>query len=564
MAHLTEQQKSTNHITKSEFILYCIFMICFSLATWIDRGEEHRYYMKELMSEDVLTSTWKEGNTYAAKSYFQIVDVDETWSFLEHVLLPFLLEETYANGEPIPAENLYYPHNSKLLGIRLRTVRVEPDACANTGVEVEGKPCYAEFDYSVMNTDPYGPNNKFEWEGDDFENSYWGQFAFYPGSGYFETIPMNLTLAQAKLADMRDGGFIDDAVRVVFIDWQQYNAPHNLHMICRCTVEFPHGGGAWPKANVSVLKINRYHNALGKFQAFLEVMVCMFVGYYMIQEIIEMKTLGCRKYWKQFWNVIDIINCILFICVGSFRLVHYAIYDGLDPVTATEYHSVQQLVNLFTIESCLLSVNAFLLWLKLLKYLQGNPRIEFLTNTFARGGMELLFFFFMFFILLLAFGHSGYLAFSETSMQFRSFGVSYMTVITGIETGIDATELSEENKLTGPLFTFFFEIIVIVNLINVFLAIINTAYDEVIDETEAKQASEKYHRQGFCRNMFHCFFRSIAKVIPSKRKSIKEDVLVEKKSDFQKLTDLLTKVQRDVADTTNRISAIGNSRKKNL
>jgi hypothetical protein len=162
---------------RKDLLMYMFFMGTFLLMTYLDRGGATAYYMMNLMKEDVLKKTWRIGDLdYVYKNFNDIANVGEFYSFLSIVCLPFLLQETYENGDPIPKDFRYYPHNSKLLGIRLRTVRVSP-GCTYRGLTVD-KECYPKFSYSAKEREksPYGPNGTYEWapEKNTLDNAYWG------------------------------------------------------------------------------------------------------------------------------------------------------------------------------------------------------------------------------------------------------------------------------------------------------------------------------------------------------------------------------------------------------
>jgi hypothetical protein len=89
----------------------------------------------------------------------------------------------------------------------------------------------------------------------------------------------------------------------------------------------------------------------------------------------------------------------------------------------------------------------------------------------------------MFIVLLFAFGHAGYIAFSATTYQFRSLTHSFASVLLSAIQGLDVDDLQADNVVTGPLFSFVLELVLVIILVNIFLAIINSAYDEVSAET---------------------------------------------------------------------------------
>lgn len=477
-----------------DFVLYAVFMTIFSIVSWMDRGDATAYYMNKLMKDDLLTTTWSTSPgsmDYVYKTWEDIANVGELYQFIDQVFLPFAMQEEYENGDKIPADHLYYTHNCKVLGVRLRTVRVKANVCTDTGLgEYVSKPCFAEFDVDVQETASYGNvtgDQSFLWqeEDDQWENSYWGKLDIYPGGGYFIDLPMNQSSARTIVNHIRANAFIDDATRAFFLDFQLYNEPHNLHMVCRCVVEFPHGGGAKPKATFNVLKINSYNDSLGKLQMALEFIIGLFIIYFLCEELWEMKQIGLKPYLKNAWNVVDMINIIIFAFVGTMRMYFYNSLEHLDPISyGPDYVSLQLRVNAFAIESALMSVNAWFLWFKLLKFMSGNPKVAFLTKTFIIAASELLFFFMIFFFLMVGFGHAGYIVFSETSVQFRSFEISFVSIFLATMAGLDADEIGADNVVAGPLFVFLFELSMIVILVNVFLAIINSAYDEVTAESK--------------------------------------------------------------------------------
>ena len=347
-----------------DFVLYAIFMVTFSLVSWMDRGDETGYYINTLMKADLLTTTWRVGGgKYTYKTFYDIANVGESWDYLEKVFLPFALQETYENGDPIPEDYRYYPHNSKLLGIRLRTVRVKPDMCADTGLsQYVSKPCYDKFTENIESKESYGALKKFEWsdENSQLENSYWGKLNIYPGHGYFIDLPLNQSAALAVVQEARASEFIDDSTRAFFVDFQLYNEPTNLHIICRTVIEYPPSGGARPKATFNVLKINNYNDPAGSLQMVLEFIIGGFAVYFLLEEIVEMKLLGFKGYRRSFWNVVDLINIIIFLFVGSMRIYFYTSLRDIDPIKEyPNYISLQLRVNAFAIESMLLSINAW-------------------------------------------------------------------------------------------------------------------------------------------------------------------------------------------------------------
>jgi hypothetical protein len=73
----------------------------------------------------------------------------------------------------------------------------------------------------------------------------------------------------------------------------------------------------------------------------------------------------------------------VFWCVIGLRVRVLILSAETSPVTNPQYTSVWWITTLMTWENYLTSINAFLLWIKLFKYLHFNPRIQFLYRAFS-------------------------------------------------------------------------------------------------------------------------------------------------------------------------------------
>jgi Ca2+-binding EF-hand superfamily protein len=130
----------------------------------------------------------------------------------------------------------------------------------------------------------------------------------------------------------------------------------------------------------------------------------------------------------------------------------------------------------------------FFLRLKFFKFLNFNPRIRFLYRTFAKASRDLMYFTVLFFIFFLGFAHCGYLAFSDIE-EFRSFPISFLSLFSAIVGDLSYESLALSNRVFGPFFFIIFNSVVLLILINMFLAIISDAYTEVREEDAAIEAA---------------------------------------------------------------------------
>jgi hypothetical protein len=117
--------------------------------------------------------------------------------------------------------------------------------------------------------------------------------------------------------------------------------------------------------------------------------------------------------------------------------------------------------------------------------------MSFLLRIMSRASTDIFFFALMFFIFFLGFAQAGYLAFSVDVADFRTFSISLLTLVRAFVGDLDYEALSSSNRVYGPFFYILYYIVVLLVLINVFLAILNDAYTSVRQEDEASGAYDK-------------------------------------------------------------------------
>lgn len=80
----------------------------------------------------------------------------------------------------------------------------------------------------------------------------------------------------------------------------------------RLVVEFPATGGAVPSYQIRTVKLIRYITHWDYFVLGCELVFCVFILYYVVEEILELR-IHKFAYFKSIWNILD----ILVILVGE-------------------------------------------------------------------------------------------------------------------------------------------------------------------------------------------------------------------------------------------------------
>lgn len=331
-------------------------------------------------------------------------------------------------------------------------------------------------------------------------NGYTG--ATYSGSGYVVDLAVNGTLARSALAKLRDDRYLDLATRALVIDVTVYNAYLQLFNIVQLVVEFPATGGVLVQFSDVVLHPFRdsASNSLTRI-----VLECLLVAYIalcwkrMLQDMY--RSSGVRNYLRSSaWNVVTMLFLLVFAAVIGFRLYmidqEYGTLSGrvasvIDSATLTEIPKFQSLARLCYAERVLSSVNAALVWLKLLQYTQLSQRMCLLLRMLRRAALDLFWFAVCFFSCICGFAQVGVLLFGLSVRAFRSLGVAILSLLQAVAGDLDYEALSDAHHVLGPLFYIAFYLLLLLILLNVFLAILNDAYLQTVSEQEELEQEEQ-------------------------------------------------------------------------
>eukprot|EP01006_Ploeotia_vitrea_P041182 TRINITY_DN66490_c3_g8_i1.p1 TRINITY_DN66490_c3_g8~~TRINITY_DN66490_c3_g8_i1.p1 ORF type:complete len:1068 (-),score=605.24 TRINITY_DN66490_c3_g8_i1:683-3847(-) len=534
-----------------EFMIYLLFLIVFSVATTLARGDQRQFYMREGMVRNALERQFNPDEVTemqaGEKDFFDVATISDFWIFLQKPLIHFLLAEKKVNLDPRDLDNLAFPNEyNKLLGaIRLRQLRVGPNSCEVPGrYQSAFKRCFAPYSDEARESRPFGPASdptRYKWQSAEStgEPDWYGKLQLYPGSGYVVDLPLDLTNATKKLEQLFNDSWIDLSTRLVLVDYQTYNPAVNLHFMGRLAFEMPASGGVRPKADFYSVKMNRYFGAAGQAQLVFEIFVLIGLVWYIVEECLELKHEGFQLYWRSGWNYLDWFNIVLFIITIGVRARSIHLFDTTNAVLKREYVSLQPNRLLIAGENLLSSINAFLLWVKVFKYFSFSKRVKFLFRTFQHASADLFFFTILFVCVFLGFAQAGYLAFSGDVDDFRSLGVSFVTLFRSIVGEMDYQALSDSNRIYGPLYFITFQVTILLILVNVFLAIITDAYSIVREENEndAEAAKEL--------NVFRSALKSIKSVFSVKRLT---------KAGQEKARQLVESLRSADMDSDNKVS----------
>ncbi|KAI3378657.1 hypothetical protein SNEBB_011293 [Seison nebaliae] len=508
--------------TLRELILYCIYLCVLVILTFGMTNATMYYYTK------VITNLFVNTKNSAGATYMDIATMDDFWAYAKEPLLNGLYWEKWYNDDPVDLTDMkesgFVYFENKLLGVpRLRQVKVHNESCIiHDDFKQEIKQCYDSYAPSIEDKDPFGKKvlmpdlpctdkddpTGSAWcyfESDRIDGSkHFGLLRTYEGGGYIANLNRTRADSEEVVDELKSYKWIDRGTRAVFIDFTFYNANINLFSQVRLVIEFPATGGAFPSSVVRTVKLIRYVTGMDYFVLASEILFCLFLIYYSIEEIIEIKRNKC-KYFKSVWNILDIVILIIGYIAVTFSLYRNSKVKGLLDNLLRNHYSFPDFEFLGYWETQYNNAVAFavfLSWIKIFKYISFNKTMTQLSTTLGKCAKDVAGFAVMFFIVFFAFAQLGYLIFGTQIKDFSSFVSSLFTLFRIILGDFDFHALEQANRVLGPIFFLTYVFFVFFVLLNMFLAIINDTYSEVKAEISSQPSEFEigdYFKKGYNR-----------------------------------------------------------------
>ncbi|MCI4376314.1 hypothetical protein PGIGA_G00187190 [Pangasianodon gigas] len=474
----TKNQELFLKTTLRELFIYILFLVDICLLTYGMTSSTTFYYTK-VMSD------------LFVNSFESIGSMDDFWTYAEGPLMDGLYWTTWYNDQPLDTGShsfIYY--ENMLLGVpRMRQIKVKNNSCkVPADFRTEITDCFDVYNEKKEDESAFGLVNGSAWkyhtETEMKGSNHWGLLATYTGAGYYQDLALTKNESVIILAELKENLWLDHGTRAVFIDFSTYNANINLFCVIRLVVEFPATGGAIPSYQIRTVKLIRYVTSWDYFIIGCEMVFCVFILYYIVEEILEVRIHKC-SYFTSIWNILDVIVLLLAVVAIIFNVFRTIKVNKLlgsllqDP---SIYADFEFLAFWQTQYNNMNAVNLFFAWIKIFKYISFNKTMSQLSSTLARCATDILGFAVMFFIVFFAYAQLGYLLFGTQVESFSTFQKCIFTQFRIILGDFDYDSIDRANRILGPIYFFTYVFFVFFVLLNMFLAIINDTYSEVKEE----------------------------------------------------------------------------------
>merc|ERR1711865_253582 len=217
-----------------------------------------------------------------------------------------------------------------------------------------------------------------------------------------------------------------------------------------------------------------------------EIIFVLFVFWYLICELKECWSDGFCAYFSDGWNLLDMLNLIIFVIVIFMRIYGMLEIERMNVNPGSKaYLNLQDVAFIIQQERNLNAINGVLCWFKVFKYLEIFPKLAMLTNTLISARQDLILFLAVLMIVIIGFVLSFYLGFNSVLEDYSTMTHCLYTLLRQMFGDFDMDQLLEANFNVGfPLFGIY-NVFVTIILSNIFVAIINTSYDNARAEVDS-------------------------------------------------------------------------------
>ena len=332
--------------------------------------------------------------------------------------------------------------------------------------------------------------------------SHVGKAGTYPGNGFTQNLFVTKKESQLMMAELKKNLWIGSGTRAVFIDFTVYNANLNMFCVVKQVFEFPAAGGIMADSSYTAMKLIRYTNTEDYVVMAAEIILFVFLLFYVIEEVVEIVALK-KEYFKGFFNNVDYIVILMCFSILGYRAVTYFyIEPSLKDIniSSTKFIDFTCLAFWSYFFESLTGCCSFLAWVKIFKYISFNKAMTQLSGTLNRCAGDMIGFFVMFCIIFTAFIQLGYLLFGAQVNDYSSMYNTLFALIRTILGDFDFITLEKANRFFGPVYFLCFVFFVFFVLLNMFLAILSDSFGEVKAEIAARKNEFEigdYFKQGY-------------------------------------------------------------------
>ncbi|EDV58804.1 polycystic kidney disease 2-like 2 protein [Drosophila erecta] len=383
-------------------------------------------------------------------------------------------------------EGRVFLYENLLLGPpRLRQIRVRKESCyVNDAFIRYFNTCYAAYSAGAEDRKATHKGSPFRTMNDLDSTPIWTVLAFYRTGGYTVNLAYEKETNVKIINDLKEDHWLDRGSRLCLVEFNLFNENTDIFQSVKLIAEIPPTGGVIPQAHLQTVKKYSFFTDRSMLMTVIYIFWYIMVIYYTIYEITELRKSGIKIYFFSMLNILDcaiLLGCYLALVYNiwhSFKVMSLTARAHTDPT----YQSLDVLCFWNIIYVDMMAILAFLVWIKIFKFISFNKTLVQFTTTLKRCSKDLAGFSLMFGIVFLAYAQLGLLLFGTKHPDFRNFITSILTMIRMILGDFQYNLIEQANRVLGPIYFLTYILLVFFILLNMFLAIIMETYNTVKGE----------------------------------------------------------------------------------
>ncbi|XP_069057848.1 polycystin-1-like [Pleurodeles waltl] len=375
------------------------------------------------------------------------------WHWIDSVLLPHLHEDTRSN----------------LVGaLRLRQVCTAPDMASvrafpavTSVIFPSSTDCNRSHFHSSteafhigLSEDPcssFIPTNSSK---DPIRLWFFGHLGIYGSNeGSWQELGTSLSEAQKTLRELQDIKWISKRSKAVFVELTQYHPDVDLYVAISLLTEFPLIGLAAHSTTIIPFRLPQHNSTLDLPLAMMALLFLFTVGFLVPDLLAICSSSGCGWWQGRLW--VQLLLVLLSVGVGTTHFV----CTWLTGVKLEHYRnnrhtflSLYEVALLTKTETCLSALLLLITMLKIVRQMRFIRRWAFFGKILHLAFGELLTTISVLVLLLLVYAQCGYLLFSGTAHEFRTFRMAFFTLLSVLHGRTSIQPLCKSSPVTGGAF----------------------------------------------------------------------------------------------------------------
>ena len=496
-----------------DFCTFITFLLLLMLYSVQYRNGMQGYYLSQSIDDTIFAQELPFQDSHIQKTFHEVQDMGELWSYYNTVLVPALYPVTCSTKELIAGTCLpnINGNNVVISPPRLFQSRMSPVECVipdhlskkyNEGVllRLKSKPCYTEFvngetsEIFRYNTTILPPelSDCFKFKPRKLGYSVNGDLVpgyGYPVSGYECRLPevMNTSQATAFFFILENSNWIDDATRVISLDFTVYNAAMGIFAVVRVVFEKSAFGILVPWRDIIILDIDRGNKGDYNSNFATQILLMMFVGYYLVQLGTEYHAHG-KKCCCEFWNILELVNMLFFILYFLLTMLGY---QYLDHEATTETIDYVDIAYPFEMAEWVLTMNMILSVMVVFKHIRVSKRLSLLLTTCRLSAKSLCSMLLVTLIFVTGFTLALYIGFGHRVYGLRNLSTTFITLLFSVFNEFEYVhEIINANRFLGPGILLIYFAFVDLILVSMLIAVVEEAFSRAQEDLRANRETD--------------------------------------------------------------------------